>query len=117
MQTNLFDLKREFLEYCELDKGQSSLTIAGYERYLDKPPESFGATLSDLFRGAFGKGGVKLVYEEQNDAAVDILVIRQRAEGNTGYATAQPAADAIVSASLALAKKLLKGNIPPPVRR
>ena len=103
--------------YCVLIAKAGSGILKGYERYLDKPPESFGATLSDLFRGAFGKGGVKLVYEEQNDAAVDILVIRQRAEGNTGYATAQPAADAIVSASLALAKKLLKGNIPPPVRR
>lgn len=32
----LFKLKREFLEYCELDKGQSSLTISGYDRYLSK---------------------------------------------------------------------------------
>ena len=33
---DLWDLKREFLEYCELDKGQSSLTISGYDRYLDR---------------------------------------------------------------------------------
>ena len=33
---DLFKLKREFLEYCELDKGQSSLTISGYDRYLSK---------------------------------------------------------------------------------
>lgn len=33
---DLFDLKREFLEYCELDKGQSVLTIANYDRYLSK---------------------------------------------------------------------------------
>lgn len=33
---DLFDLKREFLEYCELDKGQSSLTVTGYDRYLTK---------------------------------------------------------------------------------
>ena len=33
---DLFELKREFLEYCELDKGQSSLTIGGYDRYLDR---------------------------------------------------------------------------------
>ena len=33
---DLFDLKREFLEYCELDKGQSALTVAGYDRYLSK---------------------------------------------------------------------------------
>ena len=32
----LFDLKREFLEYCELDKGQSLLTIANYDRYLTR---------------------------------------------------------------------------------
>lgn len=33
---DLFGLKREFLEYCELDKGQSELTIANYDRYLSK---------------------------------------------------------------------------------
>ncbi len=33
---DLFELKREFLEYCELDKGQSVLTIANYDRYLSK---------------------------------------------------------------------------------
>jgi site-specific recombinase XerD len=31
---DLFELKREFLEYSELDKGQSGLTISGYDRYL-----------------------------------------------------------------------------------
>lgn len=33
---SLYDLKREFLEYCELDKGQSILTIENYDRYLTK---------------------------------------------------------------------------------
>lgn len=33
---DLFQLKREFLEYCELDKGQSALTIGGYDRYLSR---------------------------------------------------------------------------------
>ncbi|MFA5926727.1 MAG: site-specific tyrosine recombinase/integron integrase [Patescibacteria group bacterium] len=33
---DLFDLKREFLEYCELDKGQSALTIENYDRYLGR---------------------------------------------------------------------------------
>jgi site-specific recombinase XerD len=33
---DLFDLKREFLEYCELDKGQSELTIDNYDRYLSR---------------------------------------------------------------------------------
>ncbi len=33
---DLFELKREFLEYCELDKGQSVLTVANYDRYLSK---------------------------------------------------------------------------------
>ncbi|MCL5410755.1 MAG: tyrosine-type recombinase/integrase [Patescibacteria group bacterium] len=36
IETELFKLKREFLEYCELDKGQSSLTITVYDRYLSK---------------------------------------------------------------------------------
>jgi len=33
---SLFDLKREFLEYCELDKGQAVLTISNYDRYLTR---------------------------------------------------------------------------------
>lgn len=33
---DIFKLKREFLEYCELDRGQSVLTIANYDRYLSK---------------------------------------------------------------------------------
>lgn len=30
------EYKREFLEYCELDKGQSLLTIQSYDRYLER---------------------------------------------------------------------------------
>ncbi|MCX6812442.1 MAG: tyrosine-type recombinase/integrase [Candidatus Berkelbacteria bacterium] len=33
---DLWQLKREFLEYCELEKGQSLLTIQNYDRYLSK---------------------------------------------------------------------------------
>jgi len=33
---DLWQLKREFLEYCELEKGQSFLTVANYDRYLTK---------------------------------------------------------------------------------
>lgn len=33
-EKDLWELKREFLEYCELDKGQSELTVSGYDRYL-----------------------------------------------------------------------------------
>ncbi len=33
---DLWSLKREFLEYCELEKGQSLLTISNYDRYLTK---------------------------------------------------------------------------------
>lgn len=36
MSKDLFKLKREFLEYCELEKGQSILTINNYDRYLTK---------------------------------------------------------------------------------
>ena len=42
MTKDLFDLKREFLEYCELDKGQSLLTIANYDRYLTRFLEYLG---------------------------------------------------------------------------
>ena len=33
---DLNQLKREFLEHCELEKGQSALTISSYERYLGR---------------------------------------------------------------------------------
>jgi len=33
---DLWQLKREFLEYCELEKGQSLLTVNNYDRYLTK---------------------------------------------------------------------------------
>lgn len=33
---DLWDLKRQFLEYCEIEKGQSLLTIENYGRYLDR---------------------------------------------------------------------------------
>lgn len=33
---DLWQLKRQFLEYCELEKGQSLLTISNYDRYLTK---------------------------------------------------------------------------------
>lgn len=32
----LFDLKREFLEYMEIERGSSLKTISNYERYLDR---------------------------------------------------------------------------------
>jgi len=34
--SDLWQLKREFLEYSELEKGQSLLTVANYDRYLSK---------------------------------------------------------------------------------
>ena len=36
MAKDLFKLKREFLEYCEIEKGQSFLTIDNYDRYLSR---------------------------------------------------------------------------------
>jgi len=44
---DLFELKREFLEYCELEKGQSVLTIQNYERYLDRFLTFLSEELSD----------------------------------------------------------------------
>ncbi len=34
--SDLWNLKREFLEYTELEKGQSLLTVSNYDRYLSK---------------------------------------------------------------------------------
>ena len=36
MPHTLTQLKREFLEHCELEKGRSKLTIENYSRYLDR---------------------------------------------------------------------------------
>ena len=101
--------------YCVLIAEAGSGILDGYERFLAKPQESLGSTISDFLMSAFGRSGQKLVYEAQKNPDVDILVIRQRAEGNTGYTTAQPAADAIIAASLELAKKLVAGNAPAPL--
>lgn len=35
-EKSLEQYKREFLEHCELEKGQSALTIGNYERYLNR---------------------------------------------------------------------------------
>lgn len=35
-EKDLWEIKREFLEYCELDKGQSELTVSSYDRYLSR---------------------------------------------------------------------------------
>lgn len=34
--SDLWKLKRDFLEFCELEKGQSLLTVSNYDRYLTK---------------------------------------------------------------------------------
>jgi len=36
LPSDLFDLKRQFLEHCELEKGHSLLTINSYSRHLDR---------------------------------------------------------------------------------
>ncbi len=50
MTKDLITLKRQFLEYCELEKGQSSLTIAGYDRYLDRFFEWLAMAKSEKFK-------------------------------------------------------------------
>lgn len=54
MEKDLLDLKREFLEYCELDKGQSALTIANYDRYLSKFLEWLKAQVQEAERQSSG---------------------------------------------------------------
>ena len=36
MPSDLWQLKREFLEHCEIEKGQSVLTVENYGRYIDR---------------------------------------------------------------------------------
>lgn len=36
MKKDLWQLKRQFLEHCEIEKGQSILTIENYSRYIDR---------------------------------------------------------------------------------
>jgi site-specific recombinase XerD len=49
---DLFEIKREFLEYSELDKGQSGLTVSGYDRYLSR----FFEWLKNYHQEEGGKG-------------------------------------------------------------
>jgi hypothetical protein len=96
--------------YCVLIAKTGSGLLAGYERFIEKPRESSGSAFNDFFTGILSRLGQQLVHEAQNTPDAEILVIRRRAEGNTGYSTPPPAAAAIVSASLELAKKLLGAN-------
>lgn len=100
--------------YCVLLSKAGSGLLENHERFLAKPPESAGSRLSAYFMNALGRPVQRLVYEARQNPDVDLLVVRQRAEGNTGYSTAQPAADAIVLSSLELAKKLIGSNAPAP---
>lgn len=96
--------------YCVLIAKAGSGLLEGYERFLDKPSESSGM-ISDFFMRLVDPGQ-KLVYEAQKNPDADILVIRQLAEKNRGYSTGQKEADAIISASLEMAKKLIGGKGP-----
>jgi hypothetical protein len=98
--------------YCVLISKSGSGLLEGYARFVEEPKESIGASISEFFLGGSGLKAPKLVYEEQKTSDADILVIRQYAGKNTGYATAAPAAGEIVSRSLELAKKLVKSNVP-----
>ncbi len=98
--------------YCVLIAKTGSGILDCHERFITEPEKNTGSTIFGFLTIALGRSGSNLIYEAQKTPDADILVIRQRAEKNTGYATAQPAANAIVSASLALAKKLVGGNSP-----
>jgi hypothetical protein len=96
--------------YCVLIAKSGSGLLEGYERFLAKPSESADASVFASLFGGLGLFGPKLVYEAQKNNDVDILVVRQYAGKNTGYATAPKAAENIMREALQLAKKLLAAN-------
>lgn len=98
--------------YCVLIGREGAGLLAGHERFIRKPKESFGSSLSQFFLRGLGLSGQKLVYEGQKNKDVDILVIRQYAQGNTGYSTSPENAASLVTAALEMAKKLLAANAP-----
>ena len=98
--------------YCVLLGRDGAGLLGDYERFLRKPKESLGSSLAQFFLRGLGLSGPKLVYEEQKNKDVDILVIRQYAQGNTGYCTSPENAASLVTTALELAKKLLEANAP-----
>ncbi len=98
--------------YCVLIGKEGAGLLAGYERFLPKPKESFGSSLSQFFLRGLGLPAQRLVYEAQKNRDVDILVIRQYAQGNIGYSTSPENAASLVTAALEMAKKLLEANAP-----
>jgi hypothetical protein len=96
--------------YCVLMAKTGSGLLDGYERFVKKPPASVRASVLDFFSRRLELPGPRLVYEAQKKDGADVLVVRQYAGKNSGYATPEPAAGAIVTASLELAKKLLAAN-------
>jgi len=96
--------------YCVLIVKKGADLLEGYERFIQAPKESFGASLRGFLLGGLGLSGQKLVYEPQKNQDADILVIRQFAEGNIGYSTSEQAAASVVTAALELAEKLVRAN-------
>jgi len=98
--------------YCVLIGKEGARLLEGYDRFLEKPKVSLTSSISEFLLGGLGLGGQRLVYEPQKNKDVDILVIRQFAQGNIGYSTNAPAAATLVTAALAMAKKLNGANAP-----
>jgi hypothetical protein len=98
--------------YCVLIGKEGAGLLSGYERFIEKPKESLGSSLTQFFLRGLGLSGQRLVYEGQKNKDVDILVIRQYAQGNIGYTTSTENAASLVTAALGMAKKLLEANAP-----
>ncbi len=96
--------------YCVLMAKTGSGLLAGHERFTDEPPRSRAASVLAFLAGRLGLAAPRLVYEAQKSAGADIVVIRQQTGKNYGYSTREPAAGAVVTAALGLAKKLLAAN-------
>ncbi len=96
--------------YCVLVAKAGAGLLAGYERFTVAPPVAGPASILAFLAGRLGLSSPGLVYEAQKSPDADILIVRQQAGKNSGYATPAPAAGAIVTAALELAKKLLSAN-------
>jgi len=94
---DLYKLKREFLEYCELEKGQSLLTINSYERYLDRFLDFLTSTKiqketvisTDSSRQAVDEAGVEKSFGQNGQTAQDLSTIdKSRSRDDSGRTAA-----------------------------
>lgn len=95
--------------YCELQAKPGSRLLAHHDRAAAAVPAQGSRSLPVLssLTARLGFSGPDVVVEEKNTPETDVLVVRQRTEEDSGYATPASAAEAVVTEALGLARQLL----------